>query len=74
MVSESSGLVVLGKVLIPRITESWEVFKTIPRPPDQYSQSGGAVQVTSLNWLYKRGSKEDRNRFVVASYQWHGVL
>jgi hypothetical protein len=46
----------------------------IPPPPDQYSQSGGAVQVTLLNWLYKRDSKEERNRFVAASYQWHGVL
>ncbi|KAI9456346.1 WD40-repeat-containing domain protein [Lactarius psammicola] len=54
--------------------ESWEVFKTVPQPPDQYSQSGGVVQVTSVNWLYKRGSKEERNRFVVSSYQWHGVL
>lgn len=46
----------------------------IPRPLDQYSQSGGPVLVMSLNWLYKRDSKEDRNRFTVVSYQWHRVL
>ena len=66
--------ILVAEVLIPKMAESWEVFKIIPQPPDQYSQSGGAVQVTALHWLYKRDSKEDRNRFVVASYQWHGVL
>ncbi|KAI9428722.1 WD40-repeat-containing domain protein [Lactarius indigo] len=41
---------------------------------EQYSQNGGTIQVTSLNWLYKCDSKEERNRFMVASYQWHGVF
>lgn len=74
-VRDGKTISVLGaEVLIPQMIETWEVFKTIPQPPDQYSQSGGAVQVTSVNWLYKRDSREERNRFVVASYQWHGVL
>ncbi|KAF8259933.1 WD40-repeat-containing domain protein [Lactarius quietus] len=53
--------------------ELWGMFKPIPRPPDKYSQSGGAVQVTSVNWLCRCDS-EEKHKFVVSSYLCHGIL
>lgn len=64
----------LRNKLTPSFSESWGMFKPIPQPPGRYSQSGVAVEVTSVNWLHRRGSNDERHKFVVSSYLWHGVL
>ncbi|KAI9444331.1 WD40-repeat-containing domain protein [Lactarius indigo] len=55
-------------------TETWEVFKTIPQLPEQYSQTKRVVKITSVNWLQSRNSSEGGQRFIVTSYLWHGVM
>ncbi len=59
--------------LTPVSTEKWEFLKTIPQPPEQYSRTGQAVKVTSVNWLQSRTSSGGQ-KFMVTSYLWHGVM
>ena len=55
------------------LIETWEVFKTIPPPPDQYSLTGRAVKVTCVNWL-KKCDMSERGQKIISSYLWHGVM
>ena len=55
------------------LIETWEVFKTIPPPPNQYSLTGRAVKVTSVNWL-KRCDPSEQGQKIISSYLWHGVM
>ena len=57
-----------------KLIETWEAFKTIPQPPSQYSQTGQAAKVTSVNWLQRHNSSQEGQRFIVSSYLWHGVM
>ncbi|KAH9021464.1 WD40-repeat-containing domain protein [Lactarius pseudohatsudake] len=54
--------------------ETWEAFKIIPQPPEQYSRTGRVVKVTSVNWLQNRNSSEGGQKFILTSYLWHGVM
>ncbi|KAN0127449.1 WD40-repeat-containing domain protein [Lactarius tabidus] len=57
-------------------TETWEVLKTMPQPPEQHPQVERVVKVTSVNWLRNRNSSDSEGgqKLVVTSYLWHGVM